>query len=149
MHIRLLGPIRVVDGGCDVRLPPQQRALLAVLILAPDQPVDHEYVRRRLWPAGGDNAATLRPCVTAVRRRLPDNLPKGNERGSIKISFARQDIDYFRFQDGVAKAHGQKGAERADTLRAALAEWHGEPLGDVQDACLREDRARLTKERVK
>jgi tetratricopeptide (TPR) repeat protein len=149
MHVHLLGPIRVVDRGHPVRLSPQQRALLAVLILAPCQPVDHEYVSRRLWPKGGHNAVTLRQCVTALRRRLPDNLPKGNEPGSIKITIARPDVDYFRFQDGVAKARSQHGAARADTLRAALAEWRGEPLGDVENASLREEKARLTQEWTK
>jgi tetratricopeptide (TPR) repeat protein len=149
MHVQLLGPFRVIDGGHPVHLSPQQRALLAVLILAPDQPVDHEYVRRRLWPGGGDKAATLRQCVTELRKRLPDNLPKGNEPGLIRITIARQDVDYFRFQGGVATAGSQRGAARAETLRAALAEWHGEPLGDVKNAYLREEKARLTKEWVK
>lgn len=149
MRVQLLGPIRVIDGDHLVHLSPQQRALLAVLILAPDQPVDHVYVRRRLWPEGGDKAATLRQCVTELRRRLPDNLPTGNEPGFIRIMIIRHDVDYFRFRDRVAKAGSQRGAARADTLRAALAEWRGEPLGDVKNACLREEKARLTKEWVK
>lgn len=149
MRIELLGPVRVIDGDHVIRLSPQQRALLAVLILSPSQPVDHEYVRRWLWPEGGDRAMALRQCVTALRGKLPENLPKGNEPGTITFQIDRQDVDYYRFRDGVARARKQKGAERIGALRAALVEWRGEPLGDLKNSSIRPLGEGLSSERIK
>jgi tetratricopeptide (TPR) repeat protein len=149
MRVRLLGSVGVEVDGCPITLSPQLRALLAILILAPSQPVGHEHIRRRLWPKGGGSSTALRQCITELRRRLPDALPKGNEAGSVKFMIERADVDYFRFLDTVEEAAQKPPAARAHWLRAALAEWRGEPLGGISDTILGQERVQLTRERIK
>ncbi|MEU0547638.1 NB-ARC domain-containing protein [Micromonospora sp. NPDC005979] len=151
VEFHLLGDVHVVDDDDqEIFLSPQQRALLAVLILAPGQRADHQHITDQLWPSGGGSAAALRQCVTGLRKKLVDRVLKGGDRGFVEIRVARNEVDYFRFVDGVTSALKRPIEERLEVLRSALVEWPDEiaPLvgtGEYEVLGLRDA---LTKERV-
>ena len=148
----LLGDIHVVDDDDrEIPLSPQQRALLAVLILAPDQRADHRHIIDRLWSPSGGSEAALRQCVVGLRRKLGDRVPKGGERGFVRIRVDRNEVDYFRFTDGVTNASTGLIEERVEALRSALAEWSAKkapPLAGTGNYDLSILQDGLTKERI-
>jgi tetratricopeptide (TPR) repeat protein len=151
VDFQLLGNIHVIDDDDqEIPLSPQQRALLAVLILAPGQRAHHKHIMDHLWPSGSDSEAALRQCVTGLRKKLGDRVPKGGDRGFVEIRVARNEVDYFRFADGLARAPQEPIEERVEALRSALAEWSDEtaPLVGAGKHDLFSLRDRLTKERV-
>jgi tetratricopeptide (TPR) repeat protein len=150
VQFQLLGDFRAFDGDRPVQIKSMQvRALLVTLLLAPEQRAHHGYIAARLWPKGGYDATKVRSCCRKLRGYLPDAMPESNERGYCSILLDRADVDYFRFQDGLELARIQGGADRVGTLRDALAEWRGEPLAEITDGNLSEERQRLDRDRLK
>jgi hypothetical protein len=77
MEFRILGPLEVWDGGCEVSLGgPKPRALLAVLLLHPNEVVPADRLIDELW--GEDSperaAAALRVNVSRLRKALPQDV---------------------------------------------------------------------------
>ena len=76
MDFRILGPVEVTDGGRSVRLGgPRQRALLAYLLLHPNEAVAAERLLDEIWleaPQGG--LAALQTQISRLRRILADRI---------------------------------------------------------------------------
>jgi DNA-binding SARP family transcriptional activator len=74
MEFRILGPLEVWDGGCEVSLGgPKPRALLAVLLLHPNEVVAADRLIDELWGEETPEraAAALRVNVSRLRKALP------------------------------------------------------------------------------
>jgi DNA-binding SARP family transcriptional activator len=77
MEFRILGPLEVWDHGSEVPLGgPKPRALLAVLLLHPNEVVSADRLIDELW--GEDSpertAAVLRVNVSRLRKALPEEV---------------------------------------------------------------------------
>jgi YVTN family beta-propeller protein len=135
LEFRILGPFEVVDQERPLRLGgPQQRALLAILVLHRGQVVSSDRLIDDLW---GDRppataAKTVQGYVSHLRKALGDGvLATGG--GGYRLSADM--VDAERFEAMVADgrrvlAEGDPASAR-ERLGAALALWRGEALADL------------------
>lgn len=140
----VLGPLRVVVAGEDRPIGPRKhRILLASLLLRANRPVHIEELIDRLWPAAPPKGArrTVQTYAMRLRRELgpAGRLVKTRpEAYAIEVDAAR--LDLGRFTALTARAARQRTAGdmlgARTSLREALAQWRGAPLGDVPSAAL-------------
>jgi DNA-binding SARP family transcriptional activator len=136
MEFRILGPLEVRQDGQPVPIAgAKERALLAILLLAANEPVTTDRLVDELWgetpPATARKSLQVR--VATLRRLLPDGVlvTRG---GSYVIEVERDQLDLHRFERlaseaSDALANGDSN-EAATTLREALALWRGPALAD-------------------
>ena len=135
VEFRLLGPVGLWLGG---RLlgpaTPQQRTVLALLLLDLDAVVPTSRISAALWsvapPASARNA--VQGYVARVRRLLADVYPGGEltrTGAGYRLRVDRGDVDLYRFRDLVAAA--REGPSDDDPLERALRLWRGPALADV------------------
>jgi DNA-binding SARP family transcriptional activator len=136
MEFRILGPLEVRR---DDRLVPiagaKERALLAILLLAANEPVSTDRLVDDLWGDTPPSTArkSLQVRVATLRRLLPEGVlvTRG---GSYLIEIDRDQLDLDRFERLVADASdalADHDAEEARSmLREALALWRGPALAD-------------------
>jgi DNA-binding SARP family transcriptional activator len=162
MHARVLGPFEVEDGGR--RVSPggaRQKAVLARLVLSPNEVVPSEQLLMELWgedaPATAANA--LQAVVSRLRKLLPagrlDTVPPGYR---LAVLPGERDLDEFErlFADGRSLRREGSFAEATRTLHDALALWRGpaladfryEPFAQAETARLEELRLACTEERL-
>lgn len=149
MDFRVLGPVSVIaDGGTPLDIGPyQQRAVLALCMLAAPRPVGMGRIVDTLWEDGPPPGAvnTVQAYVSKLRRVLepgrrrqvpPAILVSGP--GGYALDIPGTALDLARAHGHAAEGrrlsaegdHGGAGRE----LRLALAEWRGEPLADFGGA---------------
>ncbi len=161
-RFRILGPLAVHDGDRQVAIGgPQQRALLAALLLERNEVVSAERLIDHLWGSRPPVAARslLHGCVAQLRRDLP---PRSGGRGSplvtrapgylLRVEPGELDLDRFVALDAEAESvldQDPDGPLRAlDLWDQALGWWTGPALdGMAADVCRREG-ARLDELRV-
>jgi YVTN family beta-propeller protein len=147
MRFRLLGPIDVVDGDRTVAISGgRQRALLAALLLRPNEVVSTDRLIDELW--GERQPATATTALHGLVSTLRKVLEAGHaEHAAPTVLVTRApgymlcvdegDIDAVEFQrlldQGRLALVAGKTAEAADTLRRALALWRGPALAEVAD----------------
>ncbi|GAB1693231.1 AfsR/SARP family transcriptional regulator [Krasilnikovia sp. M28-CT-15] len=139
LTFRLFGPLQVcgADGRCAVLGSRTQQAVLAVLLLRPGQCVPVERIIGQLWPGAPPPgaAADVHAHVTALRDALEAAGPLlvARESGYL-MEVAPERVDVCRFAAGAAAGRaaltGERPAEAARAVDAALAEWQGVPLAD-------------------
>src|SRR3954453_7851684 len=153
MHFEILGPLRVTDdnerelavGGA------KRAALLAVLILRPNEVVSTDRLIDDLWdgrpPATA--AKTLQVHMSRLRRALAAG--RNGDRGDAIVTRGNgyildvdpSHIDAEQFKQLVtegAAALAEGAHARASTrLRSALALWRGDPLADFTYASFAQD----------
>ena len=100
MNFRLLGPLEVWDEGGEVSLGgPKPRALLAVLLLHPNEVVPADRLIDELW--GEDSperaAGALRVNVSRLRKALPPDTLTTRSPGYV-IRVDPDDLDLHRFE---------------------------------------------------
>jgi DNA-binding SARP family transcriptional activator len=137
MEFRILGPLEVWDDGARVSLGgPRPRALLAILLLHPNQVVSTDRLIEELWgeeaPEQADSA--LRVNVSRLRKALPADVLTTRPPG-YAIRVEHDELDLHRFERAVddaadLRSHGQTAAAAA-RLREALALWRGSALADL------------------
>jgi DNA-binding SARP family transcriptional activator len=146
MDYRILGQLEVRDGDQTVPLKGEkQRALLAILLLAPNEVVSADRLVDFLWGESPPATAlkTLQAYVSRLRKTLGGN--GGPSSGSPRdvlvtrgrgylLRVAPGELDADRFRDAVeggrrALAAGQ-AEQAAGILREGLALWHGPALSD-------------------
>jgi DNA-binding SARP family transcriptional activator/tetratricopeptide (TPR) repeat protein len=148
----ILGPLEVLSDGRPVALGgPQQRALLALLLLDANRVVSRERLIADLW--GDDPPATARGllngCVAGLRRVLPAT-PTGQRlvtrSPGYLLRVTPDELDADRFEE----LAGCSGADAhvADTLRSALALWRGPALENVPLESCRTEAVRLAERRL-
>lgn len=137
MRFRVLGPLEVWDGPRPVPVGgPQQRALLAVLLLNANRVVPVERLVFALW--GERPPATARSllqgCVAQLRRVLPGR-PLVTRAPGYLLRVGPGELDLDRFEELAAAAERATAAGALDAASALLSEalelWHGPPLGGV------------------
>nr|WP_221382193.1 BTAD domain-containing putative transcriptional regulator [Actinoplanes polyasparticus] len=154
MRFTLLGPVRVITDAGDVALgPPQQRGLLALLLLR-NTPVPIDDVVDALW--GENPPASAHSTVRTYAARLRQVLAGGEaelRRSASGYHIARNgagvDADEFDRLVGAAREARRSGdiAGAAATLRAALEVWSGPALGGVRAEFAAAQRTRLEESR--
>jgi predicted ATPase/DNA-binding SARP family transcriptional activator len=137
----ILGPLEVIDDGERVRLAgPKQRALLASLLLHPNETLSRDQLIDRIWGEAAPPSAAhrLEEHVSRLRRTLHRDgqclvvtRPTG-----YALEIQDGGLDASRFADLSRRgdeALGDGDAETAAGLfRDALALWRGSPLGGVR-----------------
>jgi DNA-binding SARP family transcriptional activator/tetratricopeptide (TPR) repeat protein len=142
VDIRLLGPVEVWSAGHDVEMgPPQQRAVLAALVVDAGRPVFRDTLLERIWSGRAPEGATsaLYAHINRIRRALAsagagDQEPRLARRsGGYVLEVDPQQVDLHRFRGLALAARDRRRPddERAEMLRQALDLWRGEPLADL------------------
>ncbi|MGN9907465.1 BTAD domain-containing putative transcriptional regulator [Phytohabitans sp. LJ34] len=147
VDFRILGPVELRVGGRPVRLAsPKVRVLAARLLLDAGRPVPIHELAAMLW--GEDQPERPRRAVQLYAARLrsalaavPDRQIMRTVSGAYVVDVPPEVIDLGRFRAHMREAG--RAAEREDreseaaSIAAALAEWRGEPLADVESDQLR------------
>jgi DNA-binding SARP family transcriptional activator len=136
MEFRILGPLEVSDGGVEVLLGgPKPRALLAVLLLHPNEVIPTDRLIDELWDGLSPERAggALRVNVSRLRKVLPEGVLTTRSPGYV-VRVEPDQLDLNRFERLVGEgrsllARGLPG-EAAERLRDALSLWRGAPLAD-------------------
>jgi predicted ATPase/DNA-binding SARP family transcriptional activator len=133
----LLGPLAVTHGGEPIAIPGQKpRALLAALLLQPNQIVSRDRLIDALWGEDPPDTArnTIQVYVSQLRKLLPEGVLETVAPG-YRVAVEPEAVDLFEFvrlSDEGRKALGLgDAAGAAETLGAALALWRGPPLADL------------------
>jgi predicted ATPase/DNA-binding SARP family transcriptional activator len=136
-HFSLLGPLSVTFSGEPVGLGGQKRrALLAVLLLEANQVVSRDRLIDALWGEEPPDTArnTIQVYVSQLRKLLPEGVLETAPPG-YRLVVDPDTVDLFEFvrlsEEGRTALATGDAARAADTLRNALALWHGAPLADL------------------
>ncbi|MBP5860423.1 BTAD domain-containing putative transcriptional regulator [Streptomyces scabiei] len=151
MRFEVLGPLRVRRSGTELDLGfPQQRALLALLVVRAGRPVPAGEIVDVLWPERAPASArnVVRRYAGSLRRLLEPGLPPRapgrrllRGAGGYVLEAAEGEVDLLRF-----RALTKRGKRAAATGRSevasrhfvdALGEWRG-PVGMGVPAAVRE-----------
>jgi DNA-binding SARP family transcriptional activator/streptogramin lyase len=156
VEFRILGRLEVV--GCRDGVPldaPKLRALLAVLLLHPNEVVSSERLIDELWgerpPATA--AKVVRTYISQLRRGLgPDLIATRPPGYLLRLDEDAIDLAHFRRLAAAARHDADSGRhDRARGLyREALSLWRGPPLADIHfEAFARNEADWLEQERLK
>src|SRR4051794_11177061 len=156
MEFRILGPLEVTNELGPVAMGGiKPRALLAVLLLHPNESVSAERLAVALWgddaPAGATR--TVRVYVSRLRKALGDAGAVTTTAAGYRLRVRPDELDAERFHRGVATGRLALAAgepERAAlVLEEALALWRGPPLDDLAFEPFAQDEiARLEEQRL-
>ncbi|MDT7782533.1 MAG: hypothetical protein QOF58_952 [Pseudonocardiales bacterium] len=140
----VLGPLRVTNNGRRLSQASQrQRALLAALLIRPDQPVGLPDIVEALWgerpPASA--VANVHTHVSRLRQDLAGIGLKDRvvtDSGSYLLRLEPGELDSTQFHSAAGEARA--AFHLGDALKAvefwekAWSEWRGSPLEDVERA---------------
>src|SRR5271166_235557 len=138
MHFGILGPLEVADeGGRQLELGGRkQRAVLAILLLHPNEVVSSDRLVEDLWsgrpPASA--ATSLHAHVSRLRRALSADQRIVTSGGGYLVRVAPGELDRERFErlveEGGAEVLTKDWELASAKLREALGLWRGAPLSD-------------------
>ncbi len=136
MEFRILGPLEVSDEGGQVSLGGgKPRALLAVLLLHPNEVVSADRLIDELWGEDSSEraAAALRVNVSRLRKALSQDVLATKSPGYV-IRVEPEELDLHRFERLVDEGRSllARGlpADASERLREALSLWRGPALAD-------------------
>ena len=135
IEFRILGPLEVIADGEIVPLGgAKQRALLALLLLRPNEAVSVGRIVDELWGerAPPTAAKNVQVYVSHLRKALGDGVVVTQTPGYV-LKVTDGAIDAQQAERALALAAGKPPAERAAVLNAALGLWRGVPLADLVD----------------
>jgi DNA-binding SARP family transcriptional activator len=136
MDFRILGPLEVWDGDTEVPVGgPRPRALLALLLLHPNEVVPADRLIDELW--GEDStegaAGALRVNVSRLRKALPQKVLTTRLPGYV-IRVEPDGLDLHRFERLVDQGRSllDRGlpGDASQRLDDALSLWRGPALAD-------------------
>ncbi|WP_199745163.1 AfsR/SARP family transcriptional regulator, partial [Actinomadura harenae] len=155
LRFTLLGPPRVWRGDGELETgAPQQRALLAAVLLRRGRGTAVEDLVAALWEAEPPARAvgTIRTYASRLRRVLerdrgrPEVLVTAGTGYALRVPDA--EVDAFAFEERVAAAERARDAGDADAARRLLLEadgfWGGTPLAGLPGPYAAKQRSRLT-----
>ena len=136
MEYRILGPLEVSGAGGEVSLGgPKPRALLALLLLHPNEIVPADRLIDELWGEDSpeDAAAALRVNVSRLRKALPEDVLATRSPGYV-VRVEPDELDLHRFErlvdEGRSLLARGLASEASQRLRDALSQWRGAALAD-------------------
>jgi DNA-binding SARP family transcriptional activator len=142
MDFRILGPLEVLDQGRSIALGgSKQRALLALLLLHPNETLTTDRLLDEIWgeQAPASAAKTVQVHISRLRKTLAAGAQDGGEivtreRG-YELRLDPNHLDAHRFERLVDEGRSELAAGRpqraASTLAEALALWRGAPLAEL------------------
>lgn len=158
LRFQVLGPVRAWTGDHPVDLgPPQQRAVLAVLLLHAGRPVSVPQLVDALWDEWPPPRAVgaVRTYISRLRGLLePDRLPRQDGQllvssgGGYALRVPGEALDAAGFEERLGAARRMRGAGDTagayEQLRGALALAEGVPLAGLPGPYAQRQRDRLT-----
>jgi DNA-binding SARP family transcriptional activator len=136
MEFRILGPLEAWDEGRELSLGgPKPRALLALLLLYPNEVVPVDRLIDELWGEDlpEDAAAALRVNVSRLRKALPQDTLTTRAPGYV-LTVEPDALDLHRFdrlvEEGRRLLARGLAADASERLREALSLWRGPALAD-------------------
>jgi DNA-binding SARP family transcriptional activator len=136
MEFRILGALEMWDERGEVLLAgPKPRALLALLLLHPNQVVPADRLIDELWGEDSpeDAAAALRVNVSRLRKALPQDVLTTTSPGYL-VRVEPNELDLHRFErlvdEGRSLLARGLAADASERLRDALSLWRGPALAD-------------------
>lgn len=144
MEIAVLGPLRVVVGGCEVTpTGGRQRRALVALVDAGAAGATIDQLAEIVWDDDDrpfDHAAHLRTVINRLRRQVDPT----NADGSVVVTRSGGyvlgadetpvGIDAWQFEQQLGAAHDELDpVRRAELLAAALGLWRGRPFDELAD----------------
>ena len=136
MEFRILGPLEVWDERGEVSLGgPKPRALLAGLLLRPNEVVPADRLIDELWGEDSpeDAGAALRVNVSRLRKALPQDVLTTRAPGYV-LQVEPDELDLHRFErlvdEGRSLLARGLAADASERLHEALALWRGPALAD-------------------
>ncbi|MFD0746592.1 BTAD domain-containing putative transcriptional regulator [Phytohabitans flavus] len=137
----ILGPLSGTLGGSTLDLgPPQQRTILALLLIRAGQRVGVDEMIDALWESDAPASATnlIHRYIGTLRRLLEPGLPArdhgrflSRDQQGYRLVIDRRAVDLLRFRDAVASA---RAAARADDRRTGV-QLYVQALGLWQGRC--------------
>ena len=139
MDFRILGPLEVCDGEEIVDLGrPQQRALLALLLICAGEVSSRDWLVGELWgddpPAKAAN--TLQVYISHLRKILGATVIQTKSHGyAFELGENGFDLSQFErhFANGANLYRNGDALAASEALKDALGLWRGEPLADFVD----------------
>jgi DNA-binding SARP family transcriptional activator len=142
LRFSILGPIEIDgDNGAIEIGAQQQRALLALLLLNANRVVPRDLLIDRLW---GERPPSTAPAmlhngVAGLRKALGADVVTWRPPG-YSIRAGPAELDLAAFERLYERSRSEGPADRAATLRQALALWRGEPLADLTyEPCVQDE----------
>ena len=136
LEFRILGPLEAFDGDRQLSLGgPKTRALLALLLLHPNEVISSDRLIDELWGADSpeDAAGALRVNVSRLRKALPPDVLATRSPGYV-LQLEPDTLDLIRFERLVDEGRSllARGlvADVSERLRQALSLWRGPALAD-------------------
>lgn len=136
MQFHVLGPFRAIIDGEETDLgPPQQKAVLATLILHANQVVPMDQIVEAVWAESPPRTAEhiVHTYVSALRKVLDGEDVIVTAPSGYRLPAAPDDIDAIRFEQLLDQARllmpAQPG-EAAVLLEQALGLWRGPAFAD-------------------
>src|SRR5215207_5088412 len=139
MEFGILGPLVVRSDAGETELGGSRpRALLAVLLMHPNEPVSAERLAMALFgedaPAGA--VKTVRVHVSRLRRALGDPDALATTADGYRLRVRPGELDAERFErlvaEGQAALRAGQPQRAAGVLREALTLWRGPPFGELE-----------------
>src|SRR5215212_1109103 len=137
MDFRILGPLEALDGTRPVALGGRRRrAVLAALLLHPNETVSNERLIDELWGESPPVNAlkTLQVNVSRLRKALPEDVLLTRGHG-YELRVERDELDARRFERLLDEARAELAAERPErgleALERGLSLWRGTPFADL------------------
>src|SRR3954471_24005167 len=157
MEFGILGPLEVRQDGRPVAVGgPKPRAVLAVLLLHANEPVNADRLAVALWgdeaPAKATRAAQVH--VSRLRRALGDDRERVvSGPGGYRLRVEPGELDRDRFnrllEQGRRALAAGRAEEAAALLREALALWRGPALAELAfEPFARDEVAALEEQRL-
>ncbi|HOZ58546.1 MAG TPA: BTAD domain-containing putative transcriptional regulator [Nakamurella multipartita] len=158
LDVRLLGPLELRLDGRPIPLPGgKPKAVLAGLLVSRNRVVPADSLADAIWDGEvpANFLATLQVHVSALRRALrpvsdPGLLTVTTQSPGYRVVVDDALVDVGRFgrwaRAGSDLLTARRYAEAADRLRAALAEWSGSALADLQGLRFADDFAAAVEE---
>lgn len=141
LRFSVLGPVRAWSDDTELDLgAPQQRALLAVLLINAGHPLSLREIVAVLWGSEPpDTADNLVHRYVGVLRRLfePGLTGRGASRvlvrgsGGYRLDVEASDVDLLRFREMRRSAEAAEPGAAAGLLLSALELWRGPVAADI------------------